>query len=537
MEHLMRLNLGCGGKKFPGWINVDKLPICKPDQVVDLERFPWPWPDNSVDEVRMYYVLEHLGAEASVYLGIIKELHRVCRDNAKIHIVALHQRHDDFLSDPTCVRPVTEGSIILLSQAANRERLAKGVATTPLGFHLEVDFAIESSSQVLADPWDTAFAHKAISDPDLQNAIRSFNNVVRHIDLVVRVIKPAGRAISPGSETMNVTDPPLVPDDDPLGRMRRPTDSSQRPKRILVRRTGAFGDVVSITPITRRLRQERGPDAIIDVDTEYPEIFEGNADVTAAADWRKSRQGLADEGYDEIYDLNGSYERRRRADHGIDCYMEDVFGDRNGDKSLKVVCSSLPDWLNQDPEWQTIAENRHVTIHPAVSWQNRTMPKAFWQAAADHMTAAGYRVVTVGTLRDTQLERVYDLRGKLHPRQQAEVCNRSRVFIGSDCGGLFLAGATDVPIVALFTTSPASMNIIWRHGEPNWRCKPFVPDLACVGCTTRFAEKAWPKLVTYHGCERGDFACVNSFDPYDIAVQAMQLADEVESDARETVLA
>ena len=37
----MRLNLGCGNSKIPGWTNVDKIGACSPDQVVDLEAFPW----------------------------------------------------------------------------------------------------------------------------------------------------------------------------------------------------------------------------------------------------------------------------------------------------------------------------------------------------------------------------------------------------------------------------------------------------------------------------------------------------------------
>jgi hypothetical protein len=41
---------------------------------------------------------------------------------------------------------------------------------------------------------------------------------------------------------------------------------------ILVRRTGAFGDVIDVTPVARRLRNEN-PDAEIDVDTQYPSSF------------------------------------------------------------------------------------------------------------------------------------------------------------------------------------------------------------------------------------------------------------------------
>ena len=62
-----------------------------------LEKLPWPWADDSVQEMRFSHVLEHLGADATTYLSIIKELYRVCRDGAQIFIVVPHPRHDHFL--------------------------------------------------------------------------------------------------------------------------------------------------------------------------------------------------------------------------------------------------------------------------------------------------------------------------------------------------------------------------------------------------------------------------------------------------------
>jgi predicted SAM-dependent methyltransferase len=70
----MRLNLGCGNRKVSGWVNVDKVEACHPDVVADLEQLPWPWADDSVEEVMLSHVLKHLGAETKTYLGIIKEL-------------------------------------------------------------------------------------------------------------------------------------------------------------------------------------------------------------------------------------------------------------------------------------------------------------------------------------------------------------------------------------------------------------------------------------------------------------------------------
>jgi hypothetical protein len=189
----MRLNLGCGGNKFPGWLNVDKFATCEPDQVVDLEQFPWPWADNSVDEIIMWHVLEHLGAETAVYFGVIKELYRVCRDGASISIAVPHPRHDSFLSDPTHVRPILPESFMLLSQAANREWMAKGTANTPLGLYIGVDFVVESIGYQLAEPWKELHDTKKITPADLQHAIRTYNNVIKQIDFVIHPVKPAGR--------------------------------------------------------------------------------------------------------------------------------------------------------------------------------------------------------------------------------------------------------------------------------------------------------------------------------------------------------
>ena len=87
----MRLNLGCGLDKQAGWHNVDKMPAAEPDEVVDLEALPWPWPDDCAEEVLLKHVLEHLGASADSYLGIISELWRVCRADALVRIVVAEQ--------------------------------------------------------------------------------------------------------------------------------------------------------------------------------------------------------------------------------------------------------------------------------------------------------------------------------------------------------------------------------------------------------------------------------------------------------------
>jgi predicted SAM-dependent methyltransferase len=59
MERLL-LNLGCGHKKWPGFVNVDgyESDRAKPDLVHDLTK-PLPFDDGVADEIHAYHVIEH----------------------------------------------------------------------------------------------------------------------------------------------------------------------------------------------------------------------------------------------------------------------------------------------------------------------------------------------------------------------------------------------------------------------------------------------------------------------------------------------
>jgi len=191
----MRLNLGCGNRKFPGWVNTDKVAACNPDQVVDLEQLPWPWPDDSVEEVMLSHVLEHLGQATDVYLGLIKELYRVCRDGAKITVIVPHPRHDHFLNDPTHVRAVTEEGLNMFSQASNRKLMALGAANTPLGVYMNVDFAIQNVTYDLDDVWLGKAQRGEVTPADLQYAKATYSNVVTQTTIILKAIKPPGREV------------------------------------------------------------------------------------------------------------------------------------------------------------------------------------------------------------------------------------------------------------------------------------------------------------------------------------------------------
>lgn len=187
---MLRLNLGCGANRMAGWVNVDREASLAPDQVADLERLPWPWPDDSVDEVLLNHVLEHLGATPAAFIGVMKELWRVCRDGARIQVNVPDPRHDDFLGDPTHVRPVTLDTLGLFSQRFNRAALAAGGPNTPLGLIHGVNFEVEEHERVLDEPWRARCAAGELDGEALERALRNYVNVVREHRFRLVALKP-----------------------------------------------------------------------------------------------------------------------------------------------------------------------------------------------------------------------------------------------------------------------------------------------------------------------------------------------------------
>ena len=187
----MKLNMGCGYDKRDGFVNVDVSPVCEPDLVCDLESLPWPWDDNSVDQVVFRHSLEHLGRDPRTFLGMMKELYRVCRNGARIEITVPHPRHDDFINDPTHVRPITDGMFGLFDRKANLDNKRRGLANTPFALYLDVDFVLQNTVVGLDEPYATQHAKGHLSDADVALMCREWNNVAREIHIVLVARKTA----------------------------------------------------------------------------------------------------------------------------------------------------------------------------------------------------------------------------------------------------------------------------------------------------------------------------------------------------------
>lgn len=119
----MKLDLGCGSRKQPGFEGVDHHPFEGVDHVLDL-RQRWPWDDSSVDEVHSSHFVEHLTNPERVHFW--NELYRVLKpgkfENGQpvggtARIIVPNWSHASAYGDPTHQwPPFSEWAVLYLDK-------------------------------------------------------------------------------------------------------------------------------------------------------------------------------------------------------------------------------------------------------------------------------------------------------------------------------------------------------------------------------------------------------------------------------------
>lgn len=185
----MKLNLGCGFNKPDGFVHVDMFEECQPDVVHNLETFPYPFEESSVDEILLNHSLEHIGQQSSVFLKIMQEIYRICRDEALIKINVPHPRHDNFIGDPTHVRAITPGTLSLFDLELNKKWQQMKAANSPFAIYLGVNFKLLSTDIRVEQTYIDQLNQNQITREQLNVFISERNNVASEYRFTMKVIK------------------------------------------------------------------------------------------------------------------------------------------------------------------------------------------------------------------------------------------------------------------------------------------------------------------------------------------------------------
>lgn len=105
----VRIDLGCGDRKTPGFIGVDFRKTPMTDIVQDLESFPWKYiPDEIADVVMAAHVVEHINPAQGIFMRFMDEVWRITKVGGQFLASMPYAGSPGYWQDPTHVNGCTE---------------------------------------------------------------------------------------------------------------------------------------------------------------------------------------------------------------------------------------------------------------------------------------------------------------------------------------------------------------------------------------------------------------------------------------------
>ena len=180
----MKLNIGAGAERFPGFKNVDFDEREKPDYNFDIEKDVWPFEDNLVEEIIANHVLEHLG---DGFMHTMQEMYRVSKHGAMIHVRVPHHRHNSFYADPTHKRTIMAETFRMMGKKHNKSARENKWRTSRLADVYDIDFEVVHEEMVPDEKFREQFAN--VSKAEAEMYILQHWNIVSELYVQLVVVK------------------------------------------------------------------------------------------------------------------------------------------------------------------------------------------------------------------------------------------------------------------------------------------------------------------------------------------------------------
>lgn len=99
----IKLDIGCADKKGKDFIGIDYRNFPGVDIVHDLEKFPWPIPNECCSFIIASHVVEHINPHKGVFLSFMDEVWRIAKSNTEFRIAMPLGGSIGYWADPTHV--------------------------------------------------------------------------------------------------------------------------------------------------------------------------------------------------------------------------------------------------------------------------------------------------------------------------------------------------------------------------------------------------------------------------------------------------
>lgn len=130
-----------GRKDWTDLVTLDHNADHGPDHIHDLEILPWPFKDDTFDEIHAYEVLEHLGRQGDwrAFFAQFSEVWRILKPGGYLAATCPSYKGMWAWGDPSHTRVITSGSIVFLSQEQYRKQVGV-TAMSDFRFCYKADF-------------------------------------------------------------------------------------------------------------------------------------------------------------------------------------------------------------------------------------------------------------------------------------------------------------------------------------------------------------------------------------------------------------
>lgn len=209
---------------------------------------------------------------------------------------------------------------------------------------------------------------------------------------------------------------------------------------ILLKRRAARGDVLLVTALVRKLRQEM-PLSPIQVETDFPELFARNPDINSCAKAiPRYRDTL-------LINLDNCYERNPQR-HVLDSYAEAAKVAISPSERITQVYPSAMD--RQWAEGKIMADGSSwVALHAGpTTWPSKNWPLDRWSDLAGHLLSQGYKVALFYGDRH-KIPHTVNIPASCTLLQMAAIFERCKLMIGLCSCPAHLAQAVGTPIITI----------------------------------------------------------------------------------------
>lgn len=135
---MRELLIGCGNSRakkvdpnsafeWHDLTTLDHDPNCGADVAHDLESYPWPFADDTFDEVHAYCVLEHLGRQGDYrsFFEVFAEIYRILKPGGQLCGLCPSRTDAWLWGDPSHTRAIQPETLVFLDQQQYVEQVGK----------------------------------------------------------------------------------------------------------------------------------------------------------------------------------------------------------------------------------------------------------------------------------------------------------------------------------------------------------------------------------------------------------------------------